>query len=219
MPDRISLNLEPRSSLGKKNKALRRSGLTPVHLYGPGIEPKNLQIASPDLIKALALAGGTTPISITVDGEAGEHLVFAREVQWDPVRGDLLHVDFLRTEATELVSADAPVVLEGESPGARAAFGSVVQMLRYVTVEALPLDMPREFLVDVAILDQTDSVLRAGDLPLPRGVTLVTDPEEMVARVEAGRAPVDAAAAPQQEEAPAEQSEAAGDAPTEEESG
>ena len=219
MPDRISLNLEPRSSFGKKNKALRRSGLTPVHLYGPGIEPKNLQIASPDLIKALALAGGTTPISITVDGEAGEHLAFAREVQWDPVRGDLLHVDFLRTEATELVSADAPVVLEGESPGARAAFGSVVQMLRYVTVEALPLDMPREFLVDAAILDQTDSVLRAGDLPLPRGVTLVTDPEEMVARVEAGRAPMDAAAAPQQEEAPAEEAEAAGDAPTEEESG
>ena len=218
MPDRITLKLEPRSSFGKKNRALRRSGLTPVHLYGPGIEPKNLQIASPDLIKALVQAGATTPVSITVDGESGEHLAFAREVQWDPVRGDLLHVDFLRTEATELVSADAPVVLEGESAGARAAFGSVVQLLRHVSVEALPLDMPREFLVDVGMLDLPDSVLRAGDLPMPRGVTLLTDPEEMVARVEAGRAPVDAAAAPQQDDAPAMEEEPAGDAPSEEES-
>lgn len=199
MPDRISLNLQPRSSFGKKNRALRRSGLTPVHLYGPGIEPKNLQITSADLIKALALAGATTPVSITVDGESGEHLAFAREIQWDPVRGDLIHVDFLRTEATERISADAPVVLEGESAGARAAFGTVVQMLRHVTVEALPLDMPREILVDATVLDEPDSVLRAGDLPIPNGVTLLTDPEEMVARVEAGRAPTDAPAAPQAE--------------------
>ncbi len=199
MPDRISLNLQPRSSFGKKNRALRRSGLTPVHLYGPGIDPKNLQITSADLIKALALAGATTPVSITVDGESGEHLAFAREIQWDPVRGDLIHVDFLRTEATERISAEAPVVLEGESAGARSAFGTVVQMLRHVTVEALPLDMPREILVDATVLDEPDSVLRAGDLPIPNGVTLLTDPEEMVARVEAGRAPTDAPATPQAE--------------------
>ena len=215
MPDRISLNLQPRSSFGKKNRALRRSGLTPVHLYGPGIDPKNLQITSVDLIKALALAGATTPVSITVDGESGEHLAFAREIQWDPVRGDLIHVDFLRTEATERISAEAPVVLEGESAGARAAFGTVVQMLRHVTVEALPLDMPREILVDTAVLDEPDSVLRAGDLPIPNGVTLLTDPEEMVARVEAGRAPTDAPAAPQAE-APSGETET--DAGPEEES-
>jgi large subunit ribosomal protein L25 len=204
VPDRISLNLHPRSSFRKKNKALRRSGLTPVHLYGPGIEPKSLQITSADLIKALAQAGATTPVSITVDGESGEHLAFAREVQWDPVRGDLVHVDFLRTVATELISAEAPVVLEGESAGARASFGSVVQLLRQVTVEALPLDMPREILVDVGVLDQPDSVLRAGNLSIPRGVTLLTDREEMVARVEAGRTTFEAAAGPQEEAQPAE---------------
>ena len=204
MPDRISLKLQPRSSFGKKNRALRRSGLTPVHLYGPGIEPKNLQITSVDLVKVLAQAGATGPISITVEGESGEHLAFAREVQWDPVRGGLVHVDFLRTIATELISAEAPVVLEGESAGARASFGSVVQLLRQVTVEALPLDMPREILVDVGVLDQPDSVLRAGELPIPRGVTLLTDPEEMVARVEAGRTTFEGDAGPQEEALPAE---------------
>ena len=204
MPDRISLKLQPRSSFGKKNRALRRSGLTPVHLYGPGIEPKNLQITSVDLVKVLAQAGATSPISITVEGESGEHLAFAREVQWDPVRGRLVHVDFLRTIATELISAEAPVVLEGESAGARASSGSVVQLLRQVTVEALPLDMPREILVDVSVLDQPDSVIRAGDLPIPNGVTLLTDPDEMVARVEAGRTTFEGDAGPQEEALPAE---------------
>ncbi len=201
MPDRISLKLEPRSSLGKKNRALRRSGLTPVHLYGPGIEPKSLQITSIDLVKALAQAGGNTPVSITVDGEADEHLAFAREVQWDPVRGGLLHVDFLRTEATELVSAEAPIVLQGDSAGARTAFGSVVQLLRHVRVEALPLDMPRDIPVDVGLLDEPDSVLRAGDLTMPVGVTLLTDREELVARIETARAEVDAPGG-RQEQAP-----------------
>ena len=90
-------------------------------------------------MKVMAQASGNTPISITVEGEGEEYLAFIREVQRDPIMDDLFHVDFLRAESTRRVSANVPVLLVGESPAAREVSGKVVQRLRSVTIEALPL--------------------------------------------------------------------------------
>lgn len=188
MADRITLTLEPRNIIGKKVRNLRRLGVVPVHLYGPGIESLSLQSQGPELVRVLTQAGGNTPISITVEGESVEHLAFAREIQWDPVRGTLVHVDFLRAEATQRMSAEVPVVLEGESPAARTIFGTVVQQLRSVTVEALPMDMPRDIILDLSVMTEPDSVIRVGDITLAAGATLITDPEAMIARIEVARA-------------------------------
>ena len=187
MDDRITLKLEPRATLGKKVKQLRRSGVIPVHLYGSGIDPRSLQCQRPTLVRVLAQAGGNTLVTITVEGEDDEHLAFVREVQWDPIRGDLFHVDFFRTEATRRVSAEVPVVFTGASPGAKLANGTVVQQLRSVVVEALPLDMPGELVLDLAILTDPVGVVRAEDLSLPGDTTLMSDPDSVVARIEAAR--------------------------------
>ena len=180
--DRLTLELQPRNTFGKKVRSLRRAGIIPVHLYGPGIDPLSLQCESRTLIRALAQAGGSTAISIKVDGD--EHLAFVREVQWDPVRGALFHVDFLRAEVTQPVSAEVSLVLVGDSPGAREVNGTVVQQLRSLTIEALPLDMPQDLSVDLSSLTQPDGIIRAGDVPLPDNNTLLTDPENVVARIE-----------------------------------
>lgn len=200
--DRVTLELQPRNTFGKKVKSLRRAGIIPVHLYGPGIDPLALQCESRTLIRALAQAGGSTAISITVDGD--EHLAFVREVQWDPVRGNLFHVDFLRAEATQPVSAEVSLVLVGDSPGAREVNGTVVQQLRSLTIEALPLDMPQDLSVDLSSLTQPDGIIRAGDVPLPDNNTLLTDPENVVARIEAPTA-VAAAEVEPSEDAPVEE--------------
>ena len=183
----ITLELEPRVILGKKVKQLRRSGTVPVHLYGPGIEARPLQCEQKQLLRALARAGSTNPISLSVQGEAGERLTFAREIQWNPMRGDILHVDFLAVSATEKVAAQVPVNLTGESPGARETGGGIAQVLYTVDVEALPMEIPNEIVIDLAELVDANSVVRAADLPLPPNVTLVTDPEAIVVRVDAGR--------------------------------
>ena len=200
--DRITLTLEPRTTTGKKVKRLRQAGIIPVHLYGSGIDSRTLQCQRPILVRVLALAGANTPVTVTVEGDEEEHLAFVREVQWDPIRGDLVHVDFLRAEATQRVSAEVPIALTGESPGARQASGNVVQQLRSVVVEALPLDMPSELVVDLAVLTEPDSVVRAGDLTLPEDTSLVSDPDGVVARIEIAAAPEE----PEVEvEAPAEE--------------
>jgi large subunit ribosomal protein L25 len=124
---------------------------------------------------------------VTVQGEKGNQLAFAREIQWDPRRDDLLHVDLLVAEATRRVSAQVPIVLTGESPGARAAGGTIMQQLRQLDVEALPLEMPGQAEVDLANLTEPDGVIRVSDISLPSNVIVLTDPEELVVRIESSR--------------------------------
>ena len=183
----IKLELEPRVVLGKKVKQLRRAGTIPVHLYGPGIEPRPLQCEQRQLLRVLAQAGSTNPVNLSVRGEAGESLAFAREIQWSPVRGELIHVDFLAVSVSEKVTAQVPINLVGESPAARDTGGSVAQTLYFLDVEALPLEIPNEVVIDLSALVDTNSMIRAGELSLEDNVTMLTDPDALVVRVDAGR--------------------------------
>jgi len=184
----ISLELSPREVTGKKVKQLRSQGMLPVHLYGPGVEAQALQCETTSVVAVLVKAGGNTAVTITIQGSQGSHLAFAREIQWGPRRDDILHVDFLAVDATRPVSAQVPITLVGESPGARVANGTVMQQLRDLNVEALPLEVPRELELDLTTLTEPDGVLRAGDIAIPSGVTLLTDPEDVVVRIEVLRA-------------------------------
>ena len=183
----INLELEPRTVLGKKVKQLRRAGTIPVHLYGPGVEPRPLQCENRQLLQALARAGSTNPVTLIIKGEEGERLAFAREIQWSPIRSQLLHVDFLAVSATERITAQVPISLVGESPAARDTGGSVAQTLYALEVEALPLEIPDEIVIDLSVLVDTNSVVRAGELSLEGEVTMLTDPDALVVRVDAGR--------------------------------
>ena len=183
----VQIELDPRELMGKKVGRLRRAGIVPVHLYGPGMEPRSLQCQASRLIQVLAVAGGATPIHITIQGESGTHLAFAREIQWDPRRDDLLHVDLLAADASRPVNAQVPIILTGESPGARTVGGTVMQQLRAVGVQALPLEMPSQIEVDLTVMGEADSVIRAADLPIPVNATMITDSEELVARIELPR--------------------------------
>ena len=92
----VSLELAPRETLGKKVKALRRSGIVPVHLYGRGVESRSLQCDTRTLLRAVSQAGGEygQPLNLSIAGESGGYTAAASEIQWDPRTGDVLHVDF-----------------------------------------------------------------------------------------------------------------------------
>lgn len=201
----VQLELQPRELLGKKVGRLRRAGIIPVHLYGPGIESRALQCAARQLIPILAAAGASSPISVSIEGEPGSHLAFAREIQWDPTRDTVLHVDLLAADVARPVTAQVNVTLTGEAPGAARSGGNVVQLLLAIEVSALPLDMPAQAEVDLAAMDAVDSVLRVGDITLPAGSTVLTDPEEMVARIDVPRGAVGVEV--EEEEEPAAEAE------------
>jgi len=184
MAEQLTLLLNPRGVIGKKVKLLREGGITPVHLYGPGVDSLPLQCDTPSLLRVMSEAGTNTPINIQIEGESKDHLAFVRETQWHPVSGVLLHIDFVETALTALVTADVPLVLTGIAEGDRIAGGTLVQNLRVLHVEALPMDLPREVAVDAANLTDPDRVFRAGEISLPDNVTLLTNAEEPVARIE-----------------------------------
>jgi len=182
--EKIALTLQPRLTLGKKNSRLRKSGHIPVHLYGGSLPPESLQCEEKTLFKAMAAAGGNTPISVTWNDTSEETWALIREVQWDPQHGDLLHVDFLRIDIAQKITATIPIVLVGDSPGAKLAGGVIVQGARTVQVSALPLNLPNEFQVDLVAMDGPQSILHVSDLPLSKDVELVSDPSELIARIE-----------------------------------
>ncbi|MDE2765019.1 MAG: 50S ribosomal protein L25 [Chloroflexota bacterium] len=210
----ITLAAEPRTALGHKNRALRRGGFTPLHVYGHGEPSLALQCATPDAAHVLAFTRATAPLTLQVAG--GDDLfVMVREVQRHPVTDELVHIDFIRISRTERVRAHVPVRLEGEAPGARAAGATLVQDLHEVEVEALPLEIPSDFTVDVSGLESSADAVHVSDLAAPARVTILTDPGALIVRIVQQRpeALEEAEAEPEPAEA-----EAAAEAAPEEES-
>ena len=199
----VKLEVQPRTILGKKVSQLRRAGIVPVHLYGPGIDSRSLQCEQRAVLRALAQSGGNTPIVVNVEGESGEQLTVPREVQWHPVRGNILHVDLLAVSSTQTMAAQVPITLEGDAPTGTL----VTQLIRELTVEARPLDIPGEVVVDLGGMNPEGGSVRAEDIALPAGVTLITDGEEVVVRVELDRGPEEAEEAPAAEQGGAEAEE------------
>lgn len=190
----LALEAEPRSVKGKKVKELRRLGLTPIHVYGRGIEPTALQADAATLRKIVAQAGSNIPV--TVKEEGGSHFAFVREVQRHPLTEDILHVDFLEVPLTETIRSEVPVYLVGEAPAVRLMDGVLNQALQSLQVESFPLDVPQFVEIDVSSLEDFERGIHVSDISLGDKVTVLNDPEELVARVNAQSAAVEEVEAP-----------------------
>ncbi len=189
---------QPRAIFRKKLGALRRSGVTPLHLYGRGIQPMSLQAETHRLNRLVATVGPNTPVYVTVAGTPGTHFAFIREIQRHTVTDRILHVDFYEVPLTETLQATVPIRLVGEAPAVRALQGMLMQTLPNITVECLPLDIPQHVEVDVSGLTDFEKSVSVKDIKVSDKVKLLTSPEVMVARVAPPRVEVaeEGAAAP-----------------------
>ena len=181
--DTLSVTLHPRAVTGKRVKQIRREGLVPVHMYGSGIDDMALQVETLELRKVLIQAGANVPISVTVEGNDSENVCFVREVQRHPVSEDVLHVDFLRVDVTQTVTADVPITLTGISPAVEDESGVLIQAVSTVSVEALPMDMPESLELDISVIEDFDTTLRVADISGIEGFTIHTDTDLLVASV------------------------------------
>jgi large subunit ribosomal protein L25 len=180
-----NLTAEVRTRTGKRPAGrYRREGLVPATVYGLDTEAQSVTVPARELSHILTGgAGANTLITLRVDG--AEQLTLAREIQRHPVRGDLLHVDFVRVRADQTVTAEVPVHLVGEPEGVGMG-GILEQGLFTLGIEARPRDIPQAIEHDVTALNIGDQV-RVSDLALPAGVATQADPEELVAQVNAPR--------------------------------
>ncbi|MYB48948.1 MAG: 50S ribosomal protein L25 [Dehalococcoidia bacterium] len=185
--ERPSITLSARQVVGKKVKTLRREGVVPVHYYGSGIESLSLQAAGVTLRKVVTEAGANIPVEVVVEGSAESDICFVREVQWHPVNGTLLHVDFMHVDITERVTAEVPVVLTGQSDAVRELGGVIIQPFQTLPVDALPLNMPESIIVDITPLEMFGDAIRVGDLEVEEGIEILRDDDDLLVTVQEPR--------------------------------
>ncbi|MGA9351808.1 MAG: 50S ribosomal protein L25 [Anaerolineae bacterium] len=179
----IELNGQKRSVLGKKVKNLRREGLVPAVVYGHETAPVPLQVEERELNRVLAQAGGHRLIALKIGRSRTPQMALAREVQWDVITRRPLHVDFYAVVMTEKITTEVPLVFVGEAPAAVQAGAILLQGLDEVEIECLPGDLIEAIEVDVSELEEIDQTIYVKDLRVPPAVDILTDAEEIVAKV------------------------------------
>lgn len=171
---------EPRPQKGSAPaRRFRREGKVPAVVYGLEAEPITVTVSERELRNVLHRVGVNALINLECEGDA--MLTMAREVQRHPIKGDLLHVDFVRIRADQPVQAEVAVHLTGEPAGLKEG-GVLEHALFTVTVTAKPREIPEHLEIDVSALNIGDQK-RVSDLVAPEGVEILTDPEGVVANV------------------------------------
>lgn len=172
-----------RESGTRASRRLRRQGRVPAIVYGRGSEPVSVSVDKRELNAALSTeAGRNVLINLEVEGAPESALTLARELQRDPVRGDLLHVDFVAISRFEAIEANVPVHLIGESPA--VGMGMIIEShAMSVVVSCLPTEVPSALEVSLESMAEVGDAIRAGDIDIPEGVVLLTEPEESIAVV------------------------------------
>jgi large subunit ribosomal protein L25 len=181
--DKIELEVTNREILGKKVKHLRRQGITPVHLFGHGIESLALQCDTGELERVLAQAGHTGLIGLKLDKEKKPRTVVVREFDRDWRRGKLLHVDFYQIKMEEKIRLEVPIVLVGEAPALKSKDNMLEHELGTLSVECLPAKIPASVEVDISSFTEPGQTIRVKDITLDKDITVLNDPELVVVKI------------------------------------
>jgi len=214
--DKVDLKVANREILGKKVKHLRRQGITPVHVFGHGIESLALQCDTKELERVLSQAGQTRLINLKLGKEKKPRIVVVREFDRDWRKGQLVHVDFYQVKMEEKIRLEVPVVLLGEAPALKSKTNMLDHELGTFTVECLPAKIPDSIEVDISTLTELDQAIRVKDITLDKDITVLNNPDLVVAKISFRPVEkVEEKAAEEVPEAEAEAAEEAAEAPRE----
>jgi len=180
-----TLTVTKRKRMGKSGaREIRKEGNVPAVLYGKGTEPLSLVINPSELKTALSTeAGENTLLDIRVkDGEAETpKLSLLREIQYDYLTSKPIHFDFQALDMNQNITVDVPVQIEGRPIGVKEG-GILEEVLREITVECLPANIPNSFILDVTEMDIGDSI-HISTLEIEEGVTILHEPEDTIVTV------------------------------------
>ena len=184
--EKVVLNAEIRKETGKtKVKALRKKGLVPAVAYKGGKESLNLTVNTRELFTALhTSAGANVLITLKVkdDKKAKDRTCIIKELQRDPVKDDIIHVDLNEISLTENIKVKVPIRPHGEAEGVVKDEGVLEHVLWEVEVECLPTEIPEKIEVEVSPMKIGDTVY-VKDLKMPMGIKVLADPELTVLSV------------------------------------
>jgi len=188
--ERYRLDAAPRTLLGKqKVKRLRAAGYYPAVIYGRGIEPTPLQVSQDGFNAMLKAVGANTLVDLYVEGTDGPQTVMVKKLMRDSLTMQLLNIDFHRVSVTDVITNRVPIELLGEPRGVNEG-GTLMQPIIDVEIRGVAASLPPSLPVDVSHLG-IDESLQVKDIPVPEGIEILADPEEVVAMVHPPRAEVE----------------------------
>ena len=192
----LTIAAEPRSSRGKNEaRRLRVRQLIPAVVYGPGKEPVAVSVSPKEINKILSTgAGANTIFNLDITGQE-KTPVMLKDWQQDPLKENLLHVDFKRIDLNERLRLRVRVVTTGDPRGVKEQGGVYQVVTREIEIECLPDEIPESFQIDVAEF-RLGSSLRAGDVPLSGSMKLISSPDQVISHVIAPARVVEEEAAP-----------------------
>ena len=181
----LELKADVRETTGRRVKVLRQEGLVPAVLYGH-TDPTLLQIKAKPLGKVLREAGTHQLIGLQI-GNKKPVVTLARDIQRDAIRHNYLHVDFYAVKMDEKVTAQVPLVIEGASPAVKDQGGILTQGMDVIEIECLPADLISAIEVNIEGLVEFNDSISVSDLVVPSSITVLSDPDSMVVKVEPPR--------------------------------
>lgn len=178
----LQLRAKTRDVFRKKLKTLRQKGELPAVLYGPKEKSIPLSLVLKDFKKIWQEAGESSVIELITDGKKKNILI--HEVALDPVSDEPIHADFYAVQMDKIIQATIPIVFSGESEAVKNLGGVLVKVMRELEIEALPMDLPHEFNVDISKLKRIHDKILIKDIDFPEKVKSLQSLNETVAIVE-----------------------------------
>ncbi len=180
----IVLEVHERQATGKNaNRRLRAAGEVPAVVYGTGLSSVPIQVSERRVFDILRSGSGANTIFLLqLHGTDEKRHAMIRELQTDALTGQMIHIDFQRIDLDKKVQVEVPIELEGEAAGVRTEGGLADFVTREVEIECLPNRIPQSLVLDVTPLHIGDHV-EAGQLELPEGVELLTEPERVIVSI------------------------------------
>ena len=186
--EEIILEIQPREELGKnKVKDLRGKGFIPAVIYAEGKKSSPIKVSHRQLWQLIhqhRLESAVINLKMQDAQKQKSRACLIKEIQYDPVKGDIIHVDFNEISLTKVIKVNVPVAAKGECVGVKQEGGSLEHILWEIEVECLPTDIPRGIEADVSLLKIGDAV-HIKDITFPSNIKVLNSPEAIVFSVTA----------------------------------
>lgn len=183
---RPTLAATGRDVTGKAVSKLRQSGQLPAVVFGHGIESTNISLDAHAFELLRRRTSANALVDLSIDGKKSQP-VLVHGVQVHVVTQKPLHADLFLVRMTEEMTVDVPLVANGESEAVKLHGGTLLHPISHVRVRALPDHLPKSLSYDITGLATFDDVIHLRDVEIPADVQLLTDPDEIVARVQPPR--------------------------------
>jgi large subunit ribosomal protein L25 len=182
----INLQADARTETGRKTYTLREAGKVPAVVYGAGTEPQKITIDRNRFVNVYKEAGESSVVELAIDQKSPLH-VLIQDFQLDPLRDEVIHVDFRSIDMNKVIEATVDLEFVGESAAVKALGGTFVPNHDSVTIRCLPSKLMRNIQVNISLIKTFEDAIRVSDLFVPEGIEILDEANVTLASVAAPR--------------------------------